>query len=248
MLRLLPLALALVPLALFALLVQRRVRSWWLLLPLAAATGCWCTRPGCTPRWPVCCSGSWCRWSAGWPGRALGWRSTSSTVSGRCRRLLRCRCSPSSPPESQSSARARCGLTDSVTLGIVVGLVVGKTIGVLGSTWLVHDSPCSACRGAELVGRLRHGVAADGGAGRPGVYGGPVDRGASVAGDRGGRPRWSSGGGAAGVAVLRVVVPDYVREDPALARVVDEAGAERLCCSGWPTSGWRTWCRPAASG
>ena len=29
--------------------------------------------------------------------------------------------------------------------------------------------------------------------------------------------------------VLRVVVPDYVREDPALARVVDEAGAERLC-------------------
>ncbi len=29
--------------------------------------------------------------------------------------------------------------------------------------------------------------------------------------------------------VLRAVVPDYVREDPALARVVDEAGAERLC-------------------
>ena len=30
--------LALVPLALFAVLVQRRVRSWWLLLPLAVAT------------------------------------------------------------------------------------------------------------------------------------------------------------------------------------------------------------------
>ena len=29
--------------------------------------------------------------------------------------------------------------------------------------------------------------------------------------------------------VLRFVVPDYVQEDPALARVVDEAGAERLC-------------------
>ena len=29
--------------------------------------------------------------------------------------------------------------------------------------------------------------------------------------------------------VLRVVVPGYVQEDPALARVVDEAGAERLC-------------------
>jgi NhaA family Na+:H+ antiporter len=29
-------------------------------------------------------------------------------------------------------------LTDSVTLGIVVGLMAGKTIGVLGSTWLVQ--------------------------------------------------------------------------------------------------------------
>jgi NhaA family Na+:H+ antiporter len=52
-LRLLPLALAMIPLVLFALLVQRRVRSWWLLLPLAGAT--------CTPRWPGCCWGSPCR-------------------------------------------------------------------------------------------------------------------------------------------------------------------------------------------
>jgi NhaA family Na+:H+ antiporter len=29
-------------------------------------------------------------------------------------------------------------LTDSITVGIVVGLAVGKTIGVLGSTWLVQ--------------------------------------------------------------------------------------------------------------
>ena len=29
--------------------------------------------------------------------------------------------------------------------------------------------------------------------------------------------------------VLRFVVPDYVQEDPALARVVDEPGAERMC-------------------
>lgn len=34
----LPLLGALVPLAVFAMLVQRRVRAWWLLLPLAAAT------------------------------------------------------------------------------------------------------------------------------------------------------------------------------------------------------------------
>jgi CBS domain-containing protein len=32
--------------------------------------------------------------------------------------------------------------------------------------------------------------------------------------------------------VLRFVVPDYVQEDPALARVMDEAGAERLCLEG----------------
>jgi CBS domain-containing protein len=32
--------------------------------------------------------------------------------------------------------------------------------------------------------------------------------------------------------VLRVVVPGYVQEDPPLARVVDEAGAERLCLQG----------------
>ena len=37
-LHLVPLVAALLPLALFALAVQRRVRSWWLLLPLAAAT------------------------------------------------------------------------------------------------------------------------------------------------------------------------------------------------------------------
>ena len=37
-LHVLPLALAALPLALFAVLVQRRVRSWWLLLPLAVAT------------------------------------------------------------------------------------------------------------------------------------------------------------------------------------------------------------------
>jgi NhaA family Na+:H+ antiporter len=37
-LRLIPLALTLVPLALFGLLVQRRVRCWWLQLPLALLT------------------------------------------------------------------------------------------------------------------------------------------------------------------------------------------------------------------
>ncbi|MCM3523353.1 Na+/H+ antiporter NhaA, partial [Curtobacterium sp. P97] len=33
-----PLALALIPLALFGFCVQKRIRSWWILLPLAAVT------------------------------------------------------------------------------------------------------------------------------------------------------------------------------------------------------------------
>ena len=32
--------------------------------------------------------------------------------------------------------------------------------------------------------------------------------------------------------VLRFIVPGYVQDDPRLARVVDEAGAERLCLQG----------------
>jgi NhaA family Na+:H+ antiporter len=34
--------------------------------------------------------------------------------------------------------RFGASLTDSITLGIVAALVVGKTVGVLGSTWLVQ--------------------------------------------------------------------------------------------------------------
>ncbi len=91
----LPLLAALVPLGLFAVLVQRRVRSWWLLLPFSPP-GRWCTRPGCTPRSPGCCSGSrcrcWCRSAR--PDPIPGSPSTSSTGSGRSPPGWRC---PSSP-------------------------------------------------------------------------------------------------------------------------------------------------------
>ena len=46
-------------------------------------------------------------------------------------------------------------------------------------------------------------------------------------------PSWDGGGHPVAVLrasqVLRIVVPGYVQDDPALARVVDEPGAERLC-------------------
>ena len=107
-LSLLPLAATLVPLGLFALLVQKRVRSWWLLLPLAALTwalmhesGVHATVAGVLlglhrPGDPL----------AGRPAGPTpgpGWPSTSSTGSGRCRPASPSRCSRSSPPVSRSA-------------------------------------------------------------------------------------------------------------------------------------------------
>ena len=97
------LLLSLLPLAVFGVLVQKRIRSWWLLLPLPLLdAGSSCTSPACTPPSPECCSRSRCRSSAATrpvdrtPDPA--WPSTSSTASGRSRRGSPSRCSPSSPP------------------------------------------------------------------------------------------------------------------------------------------------------
>ena len=97
-----PLLLALVPLAVFGVLVQRRIRSWWLLLPLAALTWVLMHASGVHPTVagvllaftvPVVRSDA-----AGGPERDRVSPSTSSTGSGRCRPASPCRCSPSSPP------------------------------------------------------------------------------------------------------------------------------------------------------
>ena len=85
-------------------LVQRRVRSWWLLLPLAAATwalvhasGVHATVAGVLLGFAVPVVRSQ---AAGGPEPARGWPSTSSTGSGRSRPGSPCRCSRSSPPGS----------------------------------------------------------------------------------------------------------------------------------------------------
>ena len=99
----------LVPLALFALLVQRRVRSWWLLLPLAVATWALVHASGVHATVAGVLLGLR---RAGRPQRDGGteagraWPSTSSTGCGRSRPASRCRCSRSSPPGSRS---AGCG-------------------------------------------------------------------------------------------------------------------------------------------
>jgi Na+:H+ antiporter, NhaA family len=139
-LRLLPLALALIPLALFALLVQRRVRSWWVLLPLAAATwmlvhesGVHATVAGVLLGFTV----PVIRRSAG-PGPGL-----AEHFEHRIRPLSAGVAVPvfaffAAGVSLVGSGGSGARLTDSVTLGIVVGLMAGKTIGVLGSTWLVQ--------------------------------------------------------------------------------------------------------------
>jgi NhaA family Na+:H+ antiporter len=139
-LRLPPLALALIPLALFALLVQRRVRSWWLLLPLAAATwvlvhesGVHATVAGVLLGFTV----PVIRRSGGsGPGLAEHFEHRFRPLSAAVAVPVFAFFTAGVSIIGAGGFGAR--LTDSITIGIVVGLVVGKTIGVLGSTWLVQ--------------------------------------------------------------------------------------------------------------
>ncbi|WP_433300338.1 Na+/H+ antiporter NhaA [Actinoplanes sp. CA-030573] len=127
-LHVLPLLLALLPLAGFALLVRRGVRAWWALLPVAVATwalvhesGVHATVAGVLLAFTV-------------PVK-LGirfehrWRPVSAGVAV--------------PVFAFFAAGVTVGalgasLRDTVTIGVIVGLVVGKTIGITGATWLVQ--------------------------------------------------------------------------------------------------------------
>jgi NhaA family Na+:H+ antiporter len=138
-----PLLLALVPIAAFGVLVQKRVRSWWLLLPLAAvawalvhASGVHATVAGVLLAFtvPVVRSAA-----AGGPDAGPG---LAEHFEHRIRPLS---AGFAVPVFAFFSAGVTVGglsglgaaLTDSVAVGIVVGLVVGKTVGIGGATWLV---------------------------------------------------------------------------------------------------------------
>jgi NhaA family Na+:H+ antiporter len=134
---LLLLAAAAVPIGLFALLVQRRVQSWWLLVPLAAAawgfmhaSGVHATVAGvllgfAVPVLPT---------RAG-PGLAENFEHLVRPLSAGV----------AVPVFAFFAAGVTVGgtsglvdaLSDRVALGIVAGLVVGKFVGILGSTYLV---------------------------------------------------------------------------------------------------------------
>ena len=138
-----PLLGALVPLGVFAFAVQRRIRSWWLLLPLAAVTwGLWhasgvhATVAGVLLGFAVPVIRSE---AAGGPGAGPGlaehfehlFRPLSAGVAVPVFAFFAC----------GVSVGGLSGLTDSlndrVALGIVVGLVLGKFVGVFATTWLV---------------------------------------------------------------------------------------------------------------
>jgi NhaA family Na+:H+ antiporter len=142
-LALLPLLAALLPLGAFAVLVQRRTRSWWLLLPLAAA--CWtlvhtsgvhATIAGVLLAFavPVVRSDR-----AGGPDAGPGlaehfehrFRPISAGVAVPIFAFL------STGVTIGGLTGLVTALTDPVSLGILLGLVVGKPAGVMTATWLV---------------------------------------------------------------------------------------------------------------
>ncbi|MCG5215892.1 Na+/H+ antiporter NhaA [Streptosporangium sp. KLBMP 9127] len=141
----LPLLGALVPLAAFAVLVQRRVRSWWLLLPLAFATwalvhasGVHATVAGVALALTVpVLRGK--RAGGGGPEAGPG---LAEHFEHRFRPIS---AGVAVPVFAFFAAGVGIGgldglaeaLTDPVALGIVIGLLAGKPIGILTATWLV---------------------------------------------------------------------------------------------------------------
>jgi Na+:H+ antiporter, NhaA family len=132
----LPLLLALLPLAAFALLVRRRVRSWWLLLPLAAAT--WAlvhasgvhptvagvllaltvpVEPDADPGLAEHFEHRWRPLSAGVAVPVFAFFAAGVTLGGL--------------------AGLTSALGDPVAVGILIGRIVGKLAGILGAAFLV---------------------------------------------------------------------------------------------------------------
>ncbi len=137
------LAFALIPLAAFTFLVQKRIRSWYLLLPLALAvwilihaSGIHATVAGVLLGFAVPVLRS--RKNGGpEAGRGLAEhfehhiRPLSAGVAVPLFAFF------SAGVAIGGASGLKSALTDSVAVGIVVALVAGKAFGVLGATWLV---------------------------------------------------------------------------------------------------------------
>ncbi|MEV5413783.1 Na+/H+ antiporter NhaA [Thermopolyspora sp. NPDC052614] len=137
------LAAALVPLAAFTALVQRRVRSWWLLLPLAVATwtlvhasGVHATVAGVLLALavPVVRSEKAGGPEAG-PGLAEHFEHRFRPLSAGFAVPVFALLSVGVPLGGVTGLGAV--LSDPVAIGVIVGLVVGKPVGIMLATWLV---------------------------------------------------------------------------------------------------------------
>jgi len=139
----LALILTALPIALFGLAVQRRIRSWWLLLPLALvawalmhASGVHATIAGVLLAFTVPVLRSKQR---GGPDAGPG---LAEHLEHRLRPLS---AGVAVPVFAFFAAGVSIGglsgladaLTDTATLGIIVGLLAGKTLGIFGATYLM---------------------------------------------------------------------------------------------------------------
>ena len=141
------LLLSVLPLAVFGVLVQRRVRSWWLLLPLAGTTwalvhasGVHATVAGVLLAFTV----PVLRRDGG-DGVGL-----AEHFEHRIRPLSAAVAVPvfaffAAGVHVEGWKGFADAMTEPITLGIVAGLFVGKTVGVFGATWLM-----ATFTGAEL--------------------------------------------------------------------------------------------------
>ncbi len=136
-LNLLMLGLALLPLAAFAILVQRGVSSWWLLLPLALATwtlvhasGVHATVAGVLLAFTVPVRSR--RPSAAGMAERFEhrWRPLSAGVAVPLFALM------SAGVTVAGWSGFTGALTDPIALGVMLGLVVGKPIGILAGTFV----------------------------------------------------------------------------------------------------------------
>ena len=134
-----PLLAAVVPLGVFTVLVQRRVRAWWLLLPLALltwalvhASGVHATVAGVLLGFAV----PVVRRAGGrGPGPAEHfehrWRPISAGVAVPVFAFF-------ASGVTVIGGGLGAAFTDAVTWGVVAGLVAGKVVGVMGATWVVQ--------------------------------------------------------------------------------------------------------------
>ena len=137
------LGLTLIPLALFAVAVQMRVRSWWILIPLAVVTwvlmhesGVHATVAGVLLGFavPVLRSKAAGGPDAG-PGLAEHFEHKIRPISAGIAVPLFAFCAAGVTVGGFSGLAS--ALTDPIAIGIIAGLVIGKAVGIFGTTYLV---------------------------------------------------------------------------------------------------------------